>query len=76
LANSQKWLAESNGSYAEGLRQAEIAANILEANELVAMRDLPSRRVLALREDKPDAKALRELLGEFVKDLEPYQKAK
>jgi len=76
VANSQKWLAESNGSYAEGLRQAEIAANILEANGLVAMRDLPSRRVLALREDKPDAKALRELLGEFVKDLEPYQKAK
>lgn len=75
VTNGRKWLADSNASYAEGLKQAEIAANILEANELVAMRDLPSRRVLALR-DKQDAKALRELLGELVKELEPYQKAK
>jgi len=75
VASSRKWLADTNAPYAEGLKQAEIAANILEANELVAMRDLPSRRVMAMR-DKMDAKALRDLLGEFVKDLEPYQKAK
>jgi hypothetical protein len=76
VTNSRKWLADSNAPYAEGLRQAEIAANILEANELVAMRDLPSRRVAALRDERPDPKALRELLSEFVKDLEPYEKAK
>jgi hypothetical protein len=75
ITNSQKWLVESSGSYAEGLKQAEIAANILEANELVAMRELPSRRVMALREEH-DPKALRELLTEFVKELEPYQKVK
>jgi hypothetical protein len=76
VTNSQKWLADANGSYAEGLKQAEIAANILEANELVAMRDLPSRRVLALRDGPADPKALRKLLGEFVKELEPYEKRK
>lgn len=75
VTNGRKWLAATNAPYAEGLRQAEIAANILEANELVAMRDLPSRRVMALREEN-DPRALRELLGEFIKDLEPYQKAK
>ena len=75
VTNGQKWLAESDAPYAEGLRQVEIAANILESNELVAMRELPTRRVAALR-DQQDAKALRELLGEFIKDLEPYRKAK
>jgi hypothetical protein len=75
VANSRKWLADTKAPYAEGLRQAEIAANILEANELVPMRELPSRRVMALRENE-DPKALRELLGEFVKELEPYQKGK
>jgi hypothetical protein len=76
VTNGRKWLAESNAPYAEGLKQAEIAANILEANELVGMRDLPSRRVRSLQEDKPDPKALREFLGDLIKELEPYQKAK
>ena len=76
VTNSQKWLSDANAPYAEGLKQAEIAANILEANELVGMRDLPTRRVMALRDGKEDRKALRDLLGEFVKELEPYRKAK
>jgi hypothetical protein len=75
VTNGRKWLADANASYAEGLKQAEIAANILEANELVGMREAPSRRVMALR-DKTDAKALRDLLSELIKELEPYQKAK
>jgi hypothetical protein len=73
VAAGRKWLADPNAPYAEGLRQAEIAANLLEANELVAMRDLPSRRVAVLRESE-DQRALRELLGEFIKELEPYRK--
>lgn len=75
VTNGRKWLADANAPYVEGLRQAEIAANILEANQLVPMRELPSRRVEFLREE-PDPKALRELLSEFVKNLEPYQKGK
>ena len=74
VAGGKKWLGDTNAPYAEGLRQAEIAANLLEANELVAMRDLPSRRVEFLREI-PDARALRELVAEFVGELEPYRKA-
>src|SRR6185312_12754742 len=75
VANSRKWLTDTNAPYAEGLKQAEIAANILEANELVAMRDLPSRRVMVLRKER-DTTALRSLLSEFIKELEPYQKKK
>jgi hypothetical protein len=73
VTNGRKWLADSNAPYAEGLRQAEIAANILEANQLVAMRELPSRRVEVLRE-QPDPKALRELLSDMLNKLEPYEK--
>jgi hypothetical protein len=75
VTNAVAWLHNTNAPYAEGLKQAEIAANILEANQLVPMRELPSRRVMLLREE-PDPKALRELLSEFLKDLEPYEKAK
>ncbi len=73
VTNGRKWLADTNAPYAEGLRQAEIAANILEANQLVPMRELPSRRVEVLR-DEPDPKVLREVLTEFIKDLEPYER--
>jgi hypothetical protein len=76
VTSGRKWLAETNAPYAEGLRQAEIAANILEANQLVPMRELPSRRVMNLREEKEDPNALRALLTEFIKDLGPYQKPK
>jgi hypothetical protein len=74
VTNSVAWLHNTNAPYAEGLKQAEIAANILEANQLVPMRELPSRRVVQLREEE-NPKALRELLSEFIKDLEPYEKA-
>jgi hypothetical protein len=74
VTNSQKWLADPNSPYAEGLKQAEIAANILEANQLVPMHELPSRRVALLREENPDPKALRDLLSKWIKDLEPYER--
>ena len=75
VTEGRQWLSTANAPYADGLRLAEIAANLLEANELVPMRDLPTRRVESLREQQ-DPKALRELLGEFIKELEPYQKSK
>jgi hypothetical protein len=75
VTNGMAWLHNTNAPYAEGLKQAEIAANILEANQLVAMRELPTRRVEALRRES-DPNALRELLSEFIKDLEPYEKGK
>jgi len=74
VTDGRKWLSDTNAPYAEGLRQAEIAANLLEANELVPMRDLPSRRVEILREEEPDPAALRELLTNLLDNLEPYQR--
>jgi hypothetical protein len=73
VADGRKWLEEAQASYADGLNLAETAANILEANQLVPMRDLPTRRVALLREKAPDAAALRALLAELLKTLEPYQ---
>ena len=74
VSNSVAWLRDTNAPYARGLDLAETAANILEANQLVAMRDLPTRRVAILREDTPDPSALRELLADFVSKLEPYRR--
>jgi hypothetical protein len=74
VTDDRKWLSDTNASYAEGLRLAEIAANILEANELVSMRDLPTRRVALLREETPDPAALRELLTDLLNKLEPYER--
>jgi len=73
VTNSVAWLNNTNASYAEGLDLAETAANILEASQLVAMHDLPSRRVILLREENPDPAALRELLADLIDKLKPYQ---
>ena len=74
VTNSVAWLHDTNAPYADGLRLAEIAANILEANQLVAMRDLPSRRVARLREETPDPAELRALLADLLNQLEPYRR--
>jgi len=75
VADGRKWLSDANASYADGLKVAETAANLLEANELVAMRDLPSRRVAQLRAGPPSPTALRELLATLLDELAPWQKA-
>jgi len=74
VAQGRTWLAATNAPYAEGLRLAEIAANILEANELVPMRDLPTREVILLRAAPPNPAALRPLLTRLLTKLEPYQR--
>ncbi len=74
VTNGRKWLNDANAPYADGLRFAEIAANILEANELVAMHDLATRRVELLRDENPDPAALRELLAGLLDQLEPYER--
>lgn len=76
VADGRKWLSDANASDAEGLKLAETAANLLEANELVAMRDLPSRRVAQLRAGPPSPTALRELLTTLLDELAPWQKKK
>ncbi len=74
VTEGRKWLNATNAPYADGLRLAEIAANILEANELAPMRDLPTRRVALMREEKPDPAALRQMLTDLLDKLEPYER--
>jgi len=49
VTGGQAWLAQTNPDWQEGLKQAEIEANILEAAQLVAMREPPTRTVELLR---------------------------
>lgn len=74
VRNGRNWLGEADGSYERGLELAEQAANLLEANQLAAMHELPTRRVGLLREKAPDPVALKELLAGMLDRLEPYQR--
>ncbi len=75
VTNAKAWLADTNApAYDRGLQLAETAANLLEANQLVPMRELPTRKVALLRQAAPDGPGLRVLLTDLVKQLEPYQR--
>lgn len=72
VADGTKWLENTTAPYGDGLRLAEDAANLLEANQLVPMRELPTRRVALLREGAQDPRELRELLTKLLEELKPY----
>lgn len=74
VKDGKQWLADTNAAYAGGLDLAEIAANLLEANQLVPMRNLPTARVEQLRQGKPDPAALRNLLADLLDKVESYQR--
>lgn len=74
VTGGMKWLNDPQAVYGAGLQLAETAANLLEANQLVPMRDLPTRRVALMRDAAPDRAALHDLLASLLKMLEPYQK--
>ena len=62
LGEAESWLAAASAGgpgapYPIGLSALEVMANLLEAGELVAMVDLPSRKVLSLAEDSPANRA-------------------
>ncbi len=48
LADARRWLASPDADVADGLRIAEVLANLLEAGQLAPMADPPSTRLLAL----------------------------
>lgn len=73
VAKNKKWLADPSADWKTGLDLAETSANLLEAAQLVAMHDLPTRRVDLLRGAQPDVPALRALLEKLTALLEPYQ---
>jgi hypothetical protein len=71
VTNGKKWLSQPDASWAEGLDWAERAANLLEAGELIAMREPPTRQVDLMRKGQPDLPALRVLLEKYIEILEP-----
>lgn len=73
VTNNKKWLADPGAEWEAGLDLAEISANLLEAGQLVAIYDPPTRIVDLLRKGKPDPAALRAVVGKFTAALEPYQ---
>jgi len=70
---NKKWLANTNADWQSGLDLAERSANLLEAAQLVAMHDPPTRQVELLRKGQPDMPTLRALIEKFTAILEPYQ---
>jgi hypothetical protein len=69
-----KWLNDPAPAWNKGLDIAETEANLLEAAELVPMRELPTRRVDLLRSGRTDLPALKALIGKYVAILKPYRK--
>ena len=73
VTKNKKWLADANADWKTGLDLAEVTANPLEAAQLVAMNDPPTRQVERLRGSVPDMPALRTVLERFTSTLEPYR---
>jgi hypothetical protein len=70
VEEARRWLEQSDAAWNEGLRIAEVEANLLEAGERVPMQDPPTRRLELLRRSQPNSAALREVLREWTRVLE------
>jgi len=73
VTNNKKWLADANAGWEAGLDLAEISANLLEAGQLIAMFDPPTRTVDLLRKGAPDMAALHAAIEKYTAILEPHQ---
>jgi hypothetical protein len=73
VAENKKWLADPDPNWEEGLDIAERSANLLEAAQLIAMHDPPTRIVDLLRAGPPNVPALRPYLQKWTELLEPWQ---
>jgi len=73
VTGGQAWLAQTAPDWQEGLKQAEIEANILEAAQLVAMREPPTRTVALMRAGPVDVAKLQELVRRQVAVLVGYE---
>jgi hypothetical protein len=73
VANNKKWLADANAGWEAGLDLAEISANLLEAGQLIAMYDPPTRTVDLLRKGAPNVAALRAAIEKYTAILGPHQ---
>ena len=73
VANNKRWLANAEAAWEPGLNLAEVSANLLEAGQLIAMYDPPTRTVDLLRKGAPDMPALRAAIEKYTAILEPFQ---
>jgi hypothetical protein len=73
VTNNRKWLADARAGWEAGLDLAEISANLLEAGQLIAMYDPPTRTVGLLRKGAPNMAALRAAIEKYTAILEPHQ---
>ena len=78
VTEAKQWLADPKAEWEAGLELAEREANLLEAGQLIAMHDLPTRQVELLRRGvrgraQPNMPALRPLVEKFTGILEEYQ---
>jgi hypothetical protein len=73
VAEGNAWLAQPAPDWQAGLNQAEAEANLLEAAQLVAMREPPTRTVELLRAGPPDIPTLQDLVRRYVAILTPYK---
>jgi hypothetical protein len=74
IAAAQAWLDNPAGSWKDGLVAAEKLANLLEAAQLIAMREPPTRTIGLLRQGSPDPMALRELMRRYIDLLRPFER--
>ena len=70
--NGNKWLAQADASWKEGLDLAETAAHLMEAGELVPMRKPPTQEVIMMRQGPVDMPALQALIRRYIEVLKPY----
>jgi hypothetical protein len=63
------------GSWKDGLTAAEKLANLLEAAQLIAMREPPSRTLELLRKGQPNPSVLREQMTNYIKLLKPFERS-
>ncbi|HEU4720613.1 MAG TPA: hypothetical protein VFS59_04560 [Gemmatimonadaceae bacterium] len=78
LTLAREWLADAEADYEEGLERLERMANLLEGGELIAMFDLPTARVAALRgagETPESRQELGALMASWGEALEPYRES-
>jgi hypothetical protein len=73
VTNNKQWLSDAGADWNAGLDLAEISANLLEAGQLIAMNDPPTRTVELLRKGEPNMTALRAALEKYTAILEPYR---
>ncbi len=71
---AQAWLDDTNGTWNDGLEAAEKLANLLEAAQLIAMREPPSRTIELLRQGQPNPAALREQMTNYINLLQPFER--